>query len=509
MTTYILRRLLLIIPTLIGMTLLVFTLVAASPGGIGAALTVSGGGQMDSSSRAAQQAYLEDRYGLDDPLLVQYSRWLGRVSPLKFGTRDQVAPGGEVIRPPREVKPPQVWRPFVADLPGPPRVEFEFEPGMSAEEKARAYRRASNEYARARFSYLRANSAFELALGEILRDRALGEHVDADGTLEPSAARAVTAEIIGAGGEPLREAFGETLAAYERALASRAHLEAVFRARPFREAGLGISGVVSLTWPDLGRSYTRSEAVTTLIARALPVTLLLNLVAFPIIYMIAIPTGMLAATHRGSWFDVGSGALFVALWSVPVVWAGVLAMGYLANSVTGLGAFPVAGLHSSGADAFTFLPSTDAAGRWHPGFLLDTLWHIALPVACLVYTGFAILSKQTRASMLDNFNADYVRTAKAKGVADRDIVLRHVFRNSLLPLITMFVSVFPLMLGGSVVVERIFSIPGMGSLILEAIYLRDREVLLANAVIVGIVNMLALLLADILYALADPRISYK
>lgn len=111
--------------------------------------------------------------------------------------------------------------------------------------------------------------------------------------------------------------------------------------------------------------------------------------------------------------------------------------------------------------------------------------------------------------MLDNFNADYVRTAKAKGVSGKDIVLRHVFRNSLLPLITMFVSVFPAMLGGSVVVERIFSVPGMGSLIIEAIFLRDREVLLANALIVGLINMLALLLADILYALADPRISYN
>jgi peptide/nickel transport system permease protein len=133
---------------------------------------------------------------------------------------------------------------------------------------------------------------------------------------------------------------------------------------------------------------------------------------------------------------------------------------------------------------------------------------MVLPVACLVYTGFAILSKQTRAAMLENFNADYVRTAKAKGVSRKDVVFRHVFRNSLLPIITMFVSIFPAMLGGSVVIERIFSVPGMGNLIIDAINLRDRELLLANALIVGLVNMLALLLADILYALADPRISY-
>lgn len=498
-----------IVPTLIGMTFLIFTLIAASPGGIGTALAVSGGGQMDSSSRAAQQAYLEDRYGLDQPLVVQYFRWLGRVSPVKFGVRDQLAPGNEVVRPPRRLKEPPLRALLVDGLPEPEPEAFAFPAESTEGERAREYRLASNAYARARFAYLRARSAFELAVGAELRAAGLGEHVAADGRLERSAERAVEASFLRQRDPALLESFAAMMEAYAEAAQARERLAAVFRARPFPEAGVGISGLVSLSWPDLGRSYARSEAVSTLIARALPVTLLLNLVAFPIIYLIAIPTGMLAAARRGSWFDVGSGALFVALWSVPVVWAGVLAMGYLANQVSGLGAFPVAGLHSSNADAFAFLPGWDEAGRWHRGYLLDTLWHIVLPVACLVYSGFAILSKQTRAAMLDNFSADYVRTAKAKGVSEKDIVFRHVFRNSLLPLITMFVSVFPLMLGGSVVVERIFSVPGMGSLILEAIYLRDREVLLANAMIVGLVNMLALLLADILYALADPRISYK
>lgn len=110
--------------------------------------------------------------------------------------------------------------------------------------------------------------------------------------------------------------------------------------------------------------------------------------------------------------------------------------------------------------------------------------------------------------MLDNFNADYVRTAKAKGVAGKDIVLRHVFRNSLLPVITMFATIFPAMLAGSVVIEKIFTIPGMGNLILDGIHLRDRELVLANALMIGTVNLLALLLADILYAVADPRITY-
>jgi peptide/nickel transport system permease protein len=266
-----------------------------------------------------------------------------------------------------------------------------------------------------------------------------------------------------------------------------------------------IPGFLSLAWPDLGTAFSRSRPVGDLISEALPVTLLINFIAFPIIYLVAIPSGVLAATRRGSWFDVLSGATYVALWSIPAVWAGVLLVGFVADA----GWFPVSGLHDRASDDWTFLPSTAEDGTWIRGWLLDTVWHLCLPVACLVYAGFAVLSKQTRAAMLENFNADYVRTATAKGVPRRDVVLRHVFRNSLLPLITMFVTIFPATLAGSVVVERIFSIPGMGSLILEAISLRDRELILANTLMIACVNLIALLLADILYAAADPRVQFE
>jgi len=304
------------------------------------------------------------------------------------------------------------------------------------------------------------------------------------------------------------ERWAPTLETYAAARQARVELAAAFRAKPYKQAGFPvIPGVVSIAAPDFGIAYSRSRPVSELIKTALPVTLMINLIAFPIVYLVAIPGGMLAATHRGSILDVGLGGVFIALWSVPVVLMGTLAVGYLA-SPDYLGAFPVAQLHSAASDSMPFLPGKDMLGNWQPGYLLDTLWHICLPVLCLVYTGFAVLSKQCRAAMLENFNADFVRTAKAKGVGERDIVLRHVFRNSLLPLITMFVTIFPASLAGSIVVERIFSVPGMGSLIIEAINLRDRELLLANTTMIVVVNLMALLLADILYALADPRVVY-
>ncbi|MSR18935.1 MAG: ABC transporter permease [Phycisphaerales bacterium] len=518
MLTYIARRLLLMIPTLLGITLLVFTLIALSPGGIGAGLLVSGG-QMDAKGAAFLEAYIEDRYGLDDPVPMQYVRWLGRICPLKFGQRDQWD-HSERVRRPRALRTPPCadWFAGAAAAPtsdsaaaastaagasAPPPGG-----GAAPSNPIADYRVASRRYAAERVSYSAARREFL---------RALADHAKAIGRKDLLSPKAIVHTSEFAAAPPPRDAVdwprldsagAKMVSTYAIAMQSRSRLIAAIDAEPFPLAGVPL--LPDLMWigaPDLGNSFSKNRPVIDLLISALPVTLLINLVAFPIIYLIAVPTGMLAAARRGSWFDVLSGATFVGLWSVPVVWAGVLAIGYLANKQY-LGWFPVSGLHDTHASDMAFLPSFGTTG-WDRGWLLDTIWHICLPVTCLVYAGFAVLSKQTRAAMLENFNADYVRTAKAKGVPRRDVVLRHVFRNSLLPIITMFVSIFPAALAGSVVVERIFSVPGMGSLMIEAIELRDRELILANTTMIACINLLALLLADFLYAAADPRVTYE
>lgn len=511
MFTYVLRRLVFMIPTLIGVTFLIFMLIALSPGGVGAALRVAGGGQTEATNRALQEAYLEDRYGLDDPVFVQYLRWLGRVSPIKFGTRDQIMPTGELIRAPKAVKPPLLadwWTdPTLGDVPSRP-VD-----GSSTldsnQDLQLSYRRAADQYARDRAAYIGQRTLTNEALGVYLRGSGHADLVPRKGDIPLQRLNGLDLLRSGTAWNELRSRGERMMAAYSRAEASRAQLAALFAQQPFPEAGFPIiPGALSIAPPDLGHSFARGRPVLDLIGAALPVTLLLNLTAFPIIYLIAIPSGVAAATRAGKLTDVTLGTVFVALWSIPTVWAGVMAIGFLANKQY-LGLFPVTALHDADAMSMPFLPGRTESGLFYRGYLLDTLWHMALPVACLVYSGFAVLSKQTRAAMLDNFNMDYVRTAKAKGVAPRVIVFAHVFRNSLLPLITMFAAIFPAMLAGSVVIERIFSIPGMGSLLIEAINLKDRELILANAMMIALVNMLALLLADLLYAAADPRISYS
>ena len=358
MFTYLLRRVLLMIPTLIGVTAVAFFIIALSPGGLGGAL-LSAEGQMRPEERKAILAYYNARYGLDKPVPVQYLRWLNRVSPLGLkGT----------------------WQGFPQSWP------------------------------------------------------------------------------------------------------------------------------VGFKVPDLGESWQRHRPVINLIQESLPVTLLLELLSLPLIYIIAIGTGVRAARARGELVDVGLGTVLIGLYSLPEIWIGVLMIGFLTNRQF-VHWFPSNGLHDVTADAMTFLPSWGAGG-FDRGWLLDTAWHLVLPIACLSYGSFAFLSRLTRGSLLETLGADFVRTARAKGLRDRVVVYRHAFRNSLLPLITVAANILPGILSGAVIIESIFGLPGMGRLSVEAAQATDRELMMALTLIFAVLLMVSFLVADIAYAVADPRVSY-
>ncbi|WP_316368009.1 ABC transporter permease [Candidatus Thiodiazotropha sp. CDECU1] len=461
MLTYLLRRLLLMLPTLLGITLVVFVVMAASPGGISAQSLVEGQ-NLDPEAKKEIEAYYNRLYGLDDPPYLQYLRWLNNVSPIGF--------------------------------------TFDEENRMSG------------------FSFTKGS--------------------------------------------------------------------------------------------DLGRSFRYGRPVTELLSERVPITILLNVLSIPIVYLLALLVGVRAAVERGRSFDVSSGMFMLALWSVPTMLAGVLMIGFFANEQYWRW-FPTAGLSDRLVLDQVFMPhwsslwdigllfivvsvaislflalgriasrpfreisfgliwgllgvamvyqlpevqrspslwigfpavfallaawlaSSDyrllrqlgflstgllvglllavywMQGGWVRGFLLDRLWHLALPVICLSYGGFAGLAKLTRTAVLENLLSDYARTARAKGLAEAAVLWRHVFRNSLLPLITVAASLLPSLLAGSVIVESIFSIEGMGKLAVEAVQTRDRELVLSITLIGGCLTLLGYLLADILYALADPRVSYE
>jgi peptide/nickel transport system permease protein len=460
MLTYLLRRVLLMFPTLLGITLVVFVVMAASPGGISAQSLVEGQ-NLDPEAKKEIEAYYNRLYGLDDPPYLQYFRWLNNVSPIGFTFDD------------------------------------------------------TNQL-----------SGFSFTKGS-----------------------------------------------------------------------------------NLGQSFRYGRPVTELLAERVPITVLLNVLSIPIVYLLALLVGVRAAVERGRSFDVSSGMIMLALWSVPTMLAGVLLIGFFANQQYWHW-FPTAGLSERLAMDQVFMPHWSSLwdvmllfvtvslsialflsvarvagkplrmlffalcwgllglamiqqlpetlrsltlwigtpllfallaawlasseygllrqfgfvcsailvgvllsvhwmqGTWLPGFLMDRLWHLVLPVICLSYGGFAGLAKLTRTAVLENLLSDYARTARAKGLAEDVVLWRHVFRNSLLPLITVAASLLPSLLAGSVIVESIFSIEGMGKLAVEAVQTRDRELVLSITLIGGLLTLLGYLLADLLYALADPRVSY-
>ena len=269
---------------------------------------------------------------------------------------------------------------------------------------------------------------------------------------------------------------------------------------------------------DFGESIQyRGRPALDLIIERIPVTVTLNVFADTLIFGLAIPIGLAAARRQGRWFDVTSSLTVLVLYSVPPILAGTLLLGYLGLGGQGLEWFPLVGLHSFGYEKLSFYdhawglilhPSWPAACALYD-YLKDLLWHVALPVVCLVYGGLAYMAKMGRASLLENLRADYVRTARAKGLPEGRVIYHHALRNSLLPMITIMVLTVPALLGGSVVVESIFSIQGTGLLLVGAAQTYDLAVLMAETLLYGVLTLGFLLIGDVLYAWADPRVRYE
>lgn len=232
-----------------------------------------------------------------------------------------------------------------------------------------------------------------------------------------------------------------------------------------------------------------------LLERKLFITFMLNLIEMLIIFLIAIPVGILSATHRDSVFDrVTTVSVFVGF-AIPSFWLALLLMMLFGVYLDWL---PVSGLKSMNYD-------TLSAGAK----VIDRLRHLILPLFVASFGGLAGLSRYMRSSMLEVIRQDYVTVARAKGLSEKVVIYKHAFRNALLPLITLLGLSVPGLIGGSVIFENIFGIPGMGQLFYNGVMGRDYPLIMAILTIGAILTLLGNLLADIGYMLADPRIRQK
>jgi peptide/nickel transport system permease protein len=258
--------------------------------------------------------------------------------------------------------------------------------------------------------------------------------------------------------------------------------------------GIWLKRVVTL---DFGTSYKDHRPVIEKIAERLPVTIELNLISIFLVYLIAIPVGVFSAVEQGTIRDKSMTVILFILYSLPNFWVAVLLIMFLGGGDF-LDWFPIYGISSPELEGGAFLTR-----------LWDHLWHLVLPVFCLSYGGLAGLSRFMRAGMLEVIRQDYIRTARAKGLPEKLVIFKHAMRNSIIPIITLMGYLLPAMLGGSIIIESIFSIPGMGQLSFEAVLSRDYPVVMAIATISALLTLLGILISDLLYVWADPRITYE
>jgi peptide/nickel transport system permease protein len=256
---------------------------------------------------------------------------------------------------------------------------------------------------------------------------------------------------------------------------------------------------------DLGNRWQDGRAIAEVIGEALPITLLLSSLSLVWAYLLAIPLGVFSAARRGSRIDSVLTLYLFLLYSLPSFWVGTMLLVFLGSGrfihcpwIEGGGCFPLQGWHS-----FEGFANQPFFGR-----CLDVWWHISLPVLTLTYGSLASLSRYMRSGMLDTLRQDYIRTAWAKGLPEWRVLCVHALRNGIIPIITLLGLTLPYLISGSVIVEHIFGIRGMGFVALEAIRLPDYPLVITIVAFTAVVTMVGILISDILYAVVDPRIRF-
>ncbi len=249
---------------------------------------------------------------------------------------------------------------------------------------------------------------------------------------------------------------------------------------------------------DLGKSFFYHADVWTLVKSKLPVSISLGLWTFLLSYLISIPLGIAKAVRHGSAFDLSTSLLILGGYAIPGFVLGVLLL-VLFGGGSFLQLFPLRGLTSDNWSELSLM-----------GKALDYLWHIALPVTASVVGSFAVVTMLTKNTFLEEFRKQYVMTARAKGLEERKVLYKHVFRNAMIPLVTGFPAAFiGAFFTGSLLIETLFSLDGLGLLSYEAVLKRDYPVVMGTLYLFTLIGLVTKLVTDLCYVLVDPRLQFE
>jgi len=255
--------------------------------------------------------------------------------------------------------------------------------------------------------------------------------------------------------------------------------------------------VKNLARLDFGRSFSFEEPALDVILSRIPISLQFGLVSFLLIYLVCVPLGIKKAVADGTSFDHVTSFFLIVLYSIPPLMLGILLRNFLANPMY-LEWFPLQG---SASDEYEYL------SFWAK--ILDRAHHFVLPLLCYMISGFTALTFLMKNSLLDEIKLDYVRTARAKGLSEKVVVYRHALRNALIPIVTSLGSFLGIFLAGSIIIEEIFNIYGMGQLSYTALLQRDYNISMGVIFLSSLFLLLGRLISDLLYVAVDPRIDFQ
>ena len=247
---------------------------------------------------------------------------------------------------------------------------------------------------------------------------------------------------------------------------------------------------------DFGKSHINKRPVLDTVIEKLRYSLTLAVSSVFLIYLISLPLGIWSSVRQGTIADQLVTFVLFMLYSLPSFFVAVILLNLF--TVGDWAFFPNRGFVSDNAEEFTTLQ-----------YIKDVIWHVCLPIACMSYGGLAALSRYARTGLLDVIRADYIRTARAKGLPESVVIIKHAARNGMIPIITLMATLLPVLIGGSVIIEVIFDIPGMGSFIFSSILQKDYNAVMVVLLISSLLTLIGMLLADLAYALVDPRITFN
>lgn len=485
MRAYVVRRLLLMIPTFFGISLLIFLVLNLAPGRPGAQ-NQSGDVASEARGEATQESLkiFREQFNLDKPVL--------------FNTRfaletDEVRETVEVIA---QVRPASVAervaaRERVEDL-GNYAVPHLIAILNDADGAGQTAVRDTAAYLLRLTAPRRLVDAYNPAPSPELR--ALNNEIDAE--------RSRLSELrypFDAPEEQKRQVVDGWRAWYAE-VAPRFQLSTGGKVAVFFFDTRFATYWKNLARLDFGVSLATREPVMTTLVSKLKYSTTLSLSSLLLAYAISIPLGVFSAVRRGSRADSVLTVVLFMLYSLPSFFVATLLLYFfsLGSDYPALRFFPTGGFQSAN---FAELTTLEQIG--------DVIWHLVLPVGCLTYGSLAALSRYMRTGLLEVIQTDYVRTARAKGLPEGLVIGKHALRNGLLPILTLLAGLLPAVLGGSVIIEYIFSIPGIGLWTIDSIQQRDYNVIMGVQLLSTVLVLLGVLLTDLSYALVDPRIRYQ